>query len=262
MIGWGWSALAGFVTDEVVRAVDGWGCCAAILAAVAVWVWLNRDADWKDSPLVRRPVRFLALPRVSETDGDPVGGNLAKAVNAANRPLSHPVIGADACVAALRASVRGGATPVQAFEELRGEPFALPELTLFRIDTAVRSRCSTRRQRDRTERLGMELYAACMLSSRLGCEMSRCLDAVAASLKRQQLLDGLRDNALAMPKATVKLLMALPMLTVILGEGMGAQPMRFLLGDAKGWACLGFAGCCYAIGLTWIHALMRQKDGQ
>lgn len=63
-----------------------------------------------------------------------------------------------------------------------------------------------------------------------------------------------------MPKATVKLLMALPQLTVLLGEGMGAHPLTFLVSGVKGLACLGFALCCYTFGLIWIRALMRQDD--
>ena len=73
------------------------------------------------------------------------------------------------------------------------------------------------------------------------------------------LLDDLRANAFAMPQATVKLLMALPLLTVMLGECMGAHPLRFLVEDVKGWMCLGFAGCCYAVGWYWIRRLMRQE---
>ena len=83
---------------------------------------------------------------------------------------------------------------------------------------------------------------------------------MAESLKRQRLLDDLRTNAFAMPKATVKLLMALPQLTVLLGEGMGAHSLAFLVSGVKGLACLGFALCCYTFGLIWIRALMRQDD--
>ena len=82
----------------------------------------------------------------------------------------------------------------------------------------------------------------------------------AESLKRQRLLDDLRTNAFAMPKATMKLLMALPLLTVLLGEGMGAHSLAFLVSGVKGLACLGFALCCYTFGLIWIRALMRQDD--
>lgn len=124
----------------------------------------------------------------------------------------------------------------------------------------IRSRCPPKEQCGQVERLSGELYAACQLSLTLGCETGRCLQAVAESLKRQRLLDDLRANAFAMPKATVKLLMALPLLTVLLGEGMGAHSLAFLVSGVKGLACLGFALCCYTFGLIWIRALMRQDD--
>lgn len=174
------------------------------------------------------------------------------------KPL--PAIGCVACVASLRASVRSGATLVQAFEELGGTPFATPELTRLRITMVIRSRCPPKEQCGQVERLSGELYASCRLSLTLGCETGRCLQAVAESLKRQRLLDDLRANAFAMPKATVKLLMALPLLTVLLGEGMGAHSLAFLVSGVKGLACLGFALCCYTFGLIWIRALMRQDD--
>lgn len=121
-----------------------------------------------------------------------------------------PAIGCMACVASLRASVRSGATLVP-FEELGGTPFATAELTRLRITMVIRSRCPQRAIREirgesgQVERLSGELHAACQLSLTLGCETGRCLQAVAESLKRQRLLDDLRSNAFAMPKATVKL---------------------------------------------------------
>ena len=119
--------------------------------------------------------------------------------------------------------------------------------------------CPPEEQGEQMRRLSAELYAACQLSMALGCETSRCLAAVLASLKRQRLLNDLRRNAFAMPQATVKLLMALPLLTVLLGEGMGARPLAFLCGDARGLLCLGFALGCYAIGLLWIRVLLREN---
>ena len=103
--------------------------------------------------------------------------------------------------ASLRASVRSGATLVQAFEELGGTPFATPELTRLRITMVIRSRCPPKEQCGQVERLSGELYAACQLSLTLGCETGRCLQAVAESLKRQRLLDDLRTNAFAMPQS-------------------------------------------------------------
>lgn len=236
----------------------GWRCCSALFAALAVWMWLCRNVDWTEMP----GLRGLCLWSGTGDDTDAGDGHDATDERIGETAAREPsVIGATACVAALRASVRSGATLVEAFEQLQGSSFAVPELTRFRIAMAVRSRCSSQERHDTAEDLDVELYAACALSLSLGCETGRCLEAVAASLRRQRLLADLRSNAFAMPQATVKLLMALPLLTVMLGEGMGAHPLRFLLTGVKGWMCLGFAGCCYIVGLCWIRVLMRRENG-
>ena len=238
----------------------GWECCSALFAALAIWMWLCRNMDWTEMP----GSRALHLRRGTGDDADAEDDAECDATCEVRTEASMqapPVIGATACVAALRASVRSGATLVEAFEQLQGSSFAVPELTRFRIARAVRSRCSSQERRDMAKDLDAELYAACALSLSLGCETGRCLEAVAASLQRQRLLTDLRNNAFAIPQATVKLLMALPLLTVMLGEGMGVHPLHFLLTSAKGWACFGFAGCCYIVGLCWIRMLMRREGG-
>lgn len=241
--------------------------CAAVMAALAVWLWLRRHEPFGQSrlsdlhgcvdggaePKDRTPAG--QSPQADGREGSVVGEPTGNAV--ASVPLPH--MASVACVAALQASVRSGATLVQAFEELGGCAFATPELTRSRIEMVLRCRCPPEEQGEQMRRLSAELYAACQLSMALGCETSRCLAAVLASLKRQRLLNDLRRNAFAMPQATVKLLMALPLLTVLLGEGMGARPLAFLCGDARGLLCLGFALGCYAIGLLWIRVLLREN---
>ena len=240
------------------------GVIAAILFGLAVWLWPRRNTY--DVGERTRDGSGCAGGRWSKEYGGKQGlkPEGIDDLNASSNAL--PAIGCVACVASLRASVRSGVTLVQAFEELGGTPFATPELTRLRITMVISSRCPLKEQfgqggqSGQVERLSGELYAACRLSLTLGCETDRCLQAVAESLKRQRLLDDLRANAFAMPKATMKLLMALPLLTVLLGEGMGVHSLVFLVSGVKGLACLGFALCCYTFGLIWIRALMRQDD--
>lgn len=240
------------------------GVIAAILFGLAVWLWPRRNTY--DVGERTRDGSGCAGGRWSKEHGGKQGlkPEGIDDLNASSNAL--PAIGCVACVASLRASVRSGVTLVQAFEELGGTPFATPELTRLRITMVIRSRCPRKEQfgqggqSGQVERLSGELYAACRLSLTLGCEADRCLQAVTESLKRQRLLDDLRANAFAMPKATMKLLMALPLLTVLLGEGMGVHSLVFLVSGVKGLACLGFALCCYTFGLIWIRALMRQDD--
>ena len=136
-----------------MRDACGWEYCAAWLASMAVWLWLNRNAEWAGLRRLQRVLVRFGLRSADDSggaDGDGTcddesdGHGRTVRNDGENRDASPrmPTIGAAACVAALRASVRSGATLVQAFEELQGAPFAVPELTRFRIDMAVRSRCS------------------------------------------------------------------------------------------------------------------------
>ena len=151
----------------------------AVLCGLAVWLWPRRnvcDVGERAGNVVGRAGESL--------DEKPDGGcdGRSDGIEEANMPAKPlPAIGCVACVASLRASVRSGATLVQAFEELGGTPFATPELTRLRITMVIRSRCPPKEQCGQVERLSGELYAACQLSLTLGCETGRCLQAVAES---------------------------------------------------------------------------------
>ncbi len=263
------------------------GVCACMLSALAVWMWPDRAASvaMRDvSRLGAGEVRGMECEQACgmehgvdvmndatyglDTTRDAADGACVGVCGATRDEAECacderardelPLIGCVACVAALQASVRGGASLVHAFEELAGGSFAAPELTAWRISRTIRSRCHPKERRRQAGMLSAELHAVCQLSATLGCETGRCLDAVAASLRRRRLLDDLTANAFAMPQATVKLLMALPALTVLLGEGMGARPLAFLFGS-RGLPCLLFAICCYVFGAIWIHALLKRE---
>lgn len=96
----------------------------AVLCGLAVWLWPRRnvcDVGERAGNVVGRAGESL--------DEKPDGGcdGRSDGIEEANMPAKPlPAIGCVACVASLRASVRSGATLVQAFEELGGTPFATP----------------------------------------------------------------------------------------------------------------------------------------
>lgn len=45
--------------------MGAWECCSAMLAAMAVWMWLNRNAFWRDLPIARLLVRCLVWCQVA-----------------------------------------------------------------------------------------------------------------------------------------------------------------------------------------------------
>lgn len=272
-----------FVVWAVGSVWTMWSLTASVLTGMAVWLWPGHRANGRISRMgsmigaeipsehgMHEPSAMAAKPGTAEKTGA-IGitgiigtAGMAKAAESAELTDSAgtampclPSIDGVACVSALQASVKSGATLVGAFEELGGMPFATAELTPFRIRLVVRARSLPKERREQIDLLSGELYAACRLSADLGCETSHCLDVVASSLKRRRLMDDLRANVFAMPQATVKLLLALPLVTLLLGETIGARPFAFLFGNSKGLLCLGFAACCYALGLLWVRVLMK-----
>ena len=65
---------------------------------------------------------------------------------------------------------------------------------------------------------------------------------------------------LAGPRATARLLAGLPVVGVVLGAGLGADPVGFLLGTPAGAACLAVGGALVGLGLLWTRALVRSVD--
>ena len=72
-----------------------------------------------------------------------------------------------------------------------------------------------------------------------------------------RLLHDSRRGAFAVPRATAALLGALPLVTIGLGELLGARPVQVLFGSAQGNACLAVGGAGYALGLLWMSSMMR-----
>lgn len=72
-----------------------------------------------------------------------------------------------------------------------------------------------------------------------------------------RLLHDSRRSAFAVPRATAALLGALPLVTIGLGELLGARPVQVLFGSAQGNACLAVGGAGYALGLLWMSSMMR-----
>lgn len=173
------------------------------------------------------------------------------------KPAGPARVGIAAVIAAARAHVRSGGTLVGAFEEQAGHPFATPHITVERLVDTLMRRKTEEETESQVRRVAVELAASCALSDTLGCEAARCLDAVAAAQRRSRMIEDLRRQAYAMPQATVRLLSALPAVTVCFGEILGARPVAFLFGSTRGLACLAAGAVCYAIGMVWMRRLMR-----
>ncbi|WP_308294866.1 type II secretion system F family protein [Streptomyces sp. JJ66] len=109
---------------------------------------------------------------------------------------------------------------------------------------------------------GLTGVAACWrVAAYGGAGLADGLDRVAEALRGEQ---GQREELraqLAGPQATAVALALLPVLGLLLGTAMGAEPLRFLLHSPAGWAVSVAAALLEWAGLAWTGHLVRTAEG-
>lgn len=99
--------------------------------------------------------------------------------------------------------------------------------------------------------------AACRLTHELGAPLAEVLQRCAEGLTEAGHARAARAVALAGPRATARLLGWLPVLGLLLGAGIGADPVAVLLGGGLGSACLVAGAALMVAGRRWVVALER-----
>jgi tight adherence protein B len=103
-----------------------------------------------------------------------------------------------------------------------------------------------------------DLARAWRVSIQTGAPMSATLDQVSAGLVADQSLNSVVAGELSAPRATGKVMAALPVCGIVLGYLLGGNPIDWLLDHAVGWGCL-LAGVLLAcLGVLWIETLARR----
>lgn len=167
--------------------------------------------------------------------------------------------GVDGVIGAVCARLRSGAGLQEAFEEQAGHCFAASRLTAGRILTVLDAHAGSESGAAR-HRAAHGIAWACAVAQEVGCEPTKSLEAVAAEYARGRNTANLRRQALAMPRATVRVLLALPVLTLLLGEAMSARPLAFLLGSATGHAVLLAGLALQGAGVLWVRRVTQRFE--
>lgn len=162
----------------------------------------------------------------------------------------------DAALSAVNARLKAGAGLQEAFEDCAGFRFTTTGLTARRIEMTLRAR-GVGDGAD-VSAAAQSVAWACELSAQAGCDAGSCLEAVRVECARRRDARRNADQALAMPLATVRILMALPLVTLLAGEAMGARPMAFLLGNPAGWGMLGVGAAFEGCGIAWMRWLVHR----
>ncbi|RYV49383.1 type II secretion system F family protein [Pengzhenrongella frigida] len=152
-------------------------------------------------------------------------------------------------VTEVASQLRAGADPGRAWEQVLGRPVGgdgMPDVdTLALLGAGDRSQAAA-------------VVAAGALARELGAPLAQVLDRVADGLATAAEAEGERRAALAGPRATARVLTGLPVLGVVLGAAVGADPVGVLLGGGPGTAALVLGVMLLLVGRWWISRLVRR----
>jgi tight adherence protein B len=106
-----------------------------------------------------------------------------------------------------------------------------------------------------------ELGAAWEVAERTGASLSVTLDALAGRLAATGAVNDVVSAELAAPRATGRLLAVLPVAGLLLGYGMGGDPVAFLTGSAAGQVSLAVGVALGCAGVLWTERIADGADG-
>jgi tight adherence protein B len=105
---------------------------------------------------------------------------------------------------------------------------------------------------------GLARMAACWeVAEHSGAGLVEALDRVARALQSDREVAAEIESQLAGSRATARLLAVLPVLALVMGEALGADPLQVLLTTGYGWACLVMGGGLSLLGSRWIERQVR-----
>lgn len=223
----------------------------AALAACSTWLaW----PDWASGRLARIGVRPQARLGEAWTNRLAIlGGRLAIGPWARRRRAARRTRLIEA-VAGLAAELAAGQPPHAALASAAGNPPAWPTaLAAIRLHASIPE--ALRSDADAVEPSQQGLLAsiaACWeVAATTGSGLSAGIERLASGARRSEELRAQLEGELAAPRATARLLAALPVAGLAIGTSLGIDPLGWLVGSALGWACLLTAGALIALGLTW-----------
>lgn len=108
---------------------------------------------------------------------------------------------------------------------------------------------------------GLRLLEACLrVGAERGGTLATVLDGLAAALRDEEAQRQDVAVQLAGPRATARLLAALPVLGIAMAAALGARPLSFLCGSLPGLACLVAGVALNVTGLYWTTRLARSAE--
>lgn len=219
--------------------IGAWIAAGLVILAGVIWAW--------PAPAL---VRLLAAPQ------------RARARKSWRRMWARPEpvdLGMVAVEVATR--LRAGATTESAWKRALGRhgvsstgvnDAGIPE-GLERLNTGRK-----RRRPPGAAAAAAGIAAACRLSYRLGAPLAEVLEECANGISEAADAEAAKKIALAAPKATARLLGALPLVAFALAAALGAHPVEVAIGGGIGSWAIGAGVVLWGAGAVWSWRLIRQ----
>jgi tight adherence protein B len=215
---------------------------AAFFAALSVWLWWSPQPDGRAITL---GLQSSTLARLSTLQ---IPGR--KRDLTSNAPIT--------ALSALAAELRAGQPPVLALQRTGQQvwPHAIAAAQLG-------GDCTAALRQDAHTYPQLQGLAACWeIATRTGSGMAITVQRLAESARATQETRVQLAAQLAGPKATARMLAALPLIGILLGHMLGADPVSWLLGSAFGLIALMLAVLFTGIGWWWITRIAASVEQQ
>lgn len=160
----------------------------------------------------------------------------------------------------LSSELRAGATPVEALARSAGDPPLWPHALAAarfgdRVDRGLRLDAD-----NRPDIAGpLRQFAACwQVGVVRGSGLAASVERLSVSLRVQQELHSTLRSELAAPVATARMLGLLPVIGIVMGYLLGADPLVWFVGSSAGLIVLASAVVLTVAGVMWTRRIVRR----
>jgi tight adherence protein B len=106
------------------------------------------------------------------------------------------------------------------------------------------------------------IAGAWQLCATTGSGLADAIEQVLLTVRMEHEVAGAVRAELASARATARLLAVLPVLVLVMAEGIGADPWSFLLSTTPGLVCLGLGTALAAGGIAWLDRIADDVQGE
>ena len=163
-------------------------------------------------------------------------------------------------ISALAAELRAGQPPGPALLNSAGTPPVWPSaLSALRLDGDVPEALRV----DAGGHLVLRSLAACWeVGSASGTGLAAAVNRLAEASRAAEEVRSELEVQLAGPRATARTLAALPLVGLLLGILMGADPVSWLVGSSLGLGCLAGGVVLTGLGILWTSRIVAVVERQ